>query len=123
MNLKPNRRNHLTVLLAVWLAAFSVAGSTSAPAAAPVPLERFKIITFVLSAGLTGLAGAVYAYALGYFTAGSVFRVDFSLNMILHAMLGGIGTLTGPVIGAALLVFVTNVLLGRLLDLHHSVFQ
>ena len=83
-----------------------------------VPTERYKIITLVLSAGLTGLAGAVYAYALGYFTAGSVFRVDFSLNMILHALLGGIGTLTGPVIGAALLVFVTNVLLGRLLDLH-----
>ncbi len=83
-----------------------------------VPTERYKIITLVLSAGLTGLAGAIYAYALGYFTSGSVFRVDFSLNMILHALLGGIGTLTGPVIGAALLVFVTNVLLGRLLDLH-----
>lgn len=83
-----------------------------------VPTERYKIITFVISAGLAGLAGAVYAYSLGYFTAGSVFRVDFSLNMILHAMLGGIGTLMGPVIGAALLVFITNVLLGRLLDLH-----
>ena len=83
-----------------------------------VPTERYKIIAFVVSAGLAGLAGAVYAYALGYFTAGSVFRIDFSLNMILHCMLGGIGTLTGPVIGAALLVFITNVLLGRLLDLH-----
>lgn len=83
-----------------------------------VPTERFKVVTFVLSAALTGLVGAVYAYSLGYFTAGSVFRVDFSLNMILHALLGGIGTLTGPVIGAALLVFITNVLLGRLLDLH-----
>lgn len=83
-----------------------------------VPTERFKIITFVLSAAMTGLAGAIYAYSLGYFTSGSVFRIDFSLNMILHALLGGIGTLTGPVIGAALLVFITNVVLGRLLDLH-----
>ncbi|MBM3525205.1 MAG: branched-chain amino acid ABC transporter permease [Alphaproteobacteria bacterium] len=83
-----------------------------------VPTERFKVMTFVLSAALTGLVGAVYAYSLGYFTAGSVFRVDFSLNMILHALLGGIGTLTGPVIGAALLVFITHVLLGWLLDLH-----
>jgi branched-chain amino acid transport system permease protein len=83
-----------------------------------VPTERFKVATFVLSAALTGVIGAVYAYSLGYFTSASVFRVDFSLNMILHALLGGIGTLTGPVIGAALLVFVTNVLLGQLLDLH-----
>lgn len=83
-----------------------------------VPTERFKIIAFVLSAVVCGLAGAVYAYALGYFTSGSVFRIDFSLNMILHTMLGGIGTLIGPLIGAALLILVTNVLLGQMLDLH-----
>jgi branched-chain amino acid transport system permease protein len=83
-----------------------------------VPTERFKIFTFVLSAALAGLVGAVYAYSLGYITSGSVFRVDFSLNMILHSLLGGIGTLAGPIIGALVMVFISNVLLGRLLDLH-----
>lgn len=86
-----------------------------------VPTERYKVLTFVLSAGLTGLAGAVYAYSLGYFTAGSVFRGDFSLNMILHCMLGGIGTLFGPLLGALTLVLITNVLLGNVLDLHMMV--
>lgn len=86
-----------------------------------VPTERYKVLTFVLSAGLTGLAGAIYAYSLGYFTAGSVFRGDFSLNMILHCLLGGIGTLFGPLLGALALVLVTNVLLGNVLDLHMMV--
>ena len=83
-----------------------------------VATERYKIAAFVLSATLVGLLGAVYGYSLGYFTTPSVFRLDFSLNMIVFALIGGIGTLFGPVIGAALLLFLTNVLLSGFLDIH-----
>lgn len=83
-----------------------------------VPTERYKIIAFVLSAVLVGLLGAVYGYSVGYFTSGSVFRIDFSLNMIVFCLIGGIGTLYGPVIGAALMLFITQVLLSRFLDIH-----
>jgi branched-chain amino acid transport system permease protein len=83
-----------------------------------VPTERYKRIAFVLSAVLTGLLGAFYAHALGYITTGSVYRDDTSLDLIVFCLLGGIGTLTGPVIGAFLLVFVNQVILGDLLDFH-----
>ncbi|WP_339949722.1 branched-chain amino acid ABC transporter permease [uncultured Albimonas sp.] len=83
-----------------------------------VATERYKIAAFVLSASLVGLLGAVYGYSLGYFTTYSVFRLDFSLNMIVFCLIGGIGTLFGPVIGAALLLFLTNVLLSDFLDIH-----
>ncbi|MBL8672228.1 MAG: branched-chain amino acid ABC transporter permease [Alphaproteobacteria bacterium] len=83
-----------------------------------VPTERYKIWAFVLSATLTGLLGIVYAHALGYITTGSVYRTDFSLNMIVYALLGGIGTIVGPVLGSALMVWLTQVVLGRLLDVH-----
>ena len=43
---------------------------------------------YVLSATLVGLLGAVYGYSLGYFTTPSVFRLDFSLNMIVFALIG-----------------------------------
>lgn len=83
-----------------------------------VPAERYKVAALVLSAFLTGLLGAVYAFALGYITTDSVFRTDFSLNMIVHALLGGLGTIAGPLLGAALMVLVTQVLLGEMLNLH-----
>ena len=83
-----------------------------------VPTERYKITAFVLSAILTALLGAVYAHSLGYITTDSVFRIDFSLNMIVHSMLGGLGTLAGPVIGAAIMTFLTQVVLGNLLQIH-----
>jgi branched-chain amino acid transport system permease protein len=60
----------------------------------------------------------IYAHSLGYITTDSVYRDDTNLNLIVYSLLGGIGTLFGPVIGAGLLVFVTQVILGRLLDFH-----
>ncbi len=83
-----------------------------------VPTERYKIAMFVLSAALTGAFGIIYAHSLGYITASSVYRIDFSLNMIVYNLLGGIGTLAGPVIGAAIMVVLTQVVLGRLLSIH-----
>ena len=83
-----------------------------------VPTERYKITMFILSATLTGALGAIYAHSLGYITTGSVYRTDFSLNMIVHNLLGGIGTLLGPMIGAIIMVLLTQVVLGSFLNLH-----
>jgi branched-chain amino acid transport system permease protein len=83
-----------------------------------VPTERYKIAAYVISAVLVGLQGAVFAYSLGYFTTQSVFRLEFSLNMIVYALIGGIGTLAGPMIGAGLMVVLTQVVLGSLLEFH-----
>jgi branched-chain amino acid transport system permease protein len=71
-----------------------------------------------VSAVLVGVQGAVFAYSLGYFTTQSVFRLEFSLNMIVHALIGGLGTLAGPIIGAAVMVVLTQVVLGSLLQVH-----
>jgi branched-chain amino acid transport system permease protein len=83
-----------------------------------VPTERYKRTAFVVSAVLTGLMGVIYAHSLGYITTDSVYRDDTNLSLIVYSLLGGLGTLFGPVIGAFLLVFITQVILGRLLDFH-----
>ena len=83
-----------------------------------VPTERYKRLAFVVSAVLTGMMGVIYAHSLGYITTDSVYRDDTNLSLIVYSLLGGMGTLFGPVIGAFLLVFITQVILGRLLDFH-----
>ena len=83
-----------------------------------VPTERYKRLAFVLSAALTGMLGVIYGHSLGYITTDSVYRDETNLNLIVFSLLGGMGTLWGPVIGAFLLIFVTQVVLGRLLDFH-----
>jgi branched-chain amino acid transport system permease protein len=83
-----------------------------------VPTERYKRLAFVVSAVLTGLLGVLYAHSLGYVTTDSVYRDDTNLSLIVYSLLGGMGTLFGPVIGAFLLVFITQVILAQLLDFH-----
>lgn len=83
-----------------------------------VPTERYKLVGFILSSILTGLIGAAYAFSLGYITTGSVFRPDLSFNMIVYALLGGMGTLIGPVVGATIMALLTQVVLGDFLQVH-----
>lgn len=83
-----------------------------------VPTERYKNVAFILSAGLTSIFGALYGHSLGFVTAGSVFRTDISLNMIVFAMLGGVGTLLGPIVGAVIMIVLTQIVLGSLLNMH-----
>ena len=86
-----------------------------------VPTERYKLLAFVLSALITGMVGAAYAFSLGYITTNSVFRTDISFNVIVYALLGGIGTLAGPVLGAAAMTLLTQVALADLLQVHMMV--
>ena len=83
-----------------------------------VPTERYKRQALVISAILTGLLGVLYGHSLGYITTDSVYRDDTNLNLIVYSLLGGMGTLFGPVIGAFMLVFIIQVVLARLLDFH-----
>lgn len=83
-----------------------------------VPTVRYKMVAFVISAMLTAMMGVIYAHNLGYITAGSVYRGEFNLNVIVYSLLGGMGTIIGPIIGAGIMTYVTQVLLGDLLDTH-----
>jgi len=71
--------------------------------------DRYKHLAFVLSAGLAGLAGATKAIV---FQLASLTDVHWSMSgeVVLMTLLGGMGTLFGPVVGAAIIVSMQNYL-------------
>jgi branched-chain amino acid transport system permease protein len=80
-----------------------------------VPVRRYKLFALLLSAGFTSLAGSLYALMVGFIDPESGFGILVSVEMIITAALGGVGTLLGPLLGAAILVplkTATNSLLG-----------
>ncbi len=80
-------------------------------------VARAKRRTFVLSGSLAAFAGAIYYTQFGIVAPGSV-GVSLSTLVLLWVVLGGRGTLIGPVAGAILLPFLTNSLSrGNLLDI------
>ncbi|MBI3157794.1 MAG: branched-chain amino acid ABC transporter permease [Burkholderiales bacterium] len=71
--------------------------------------DRFKLLAFVLSATLAGLAGATKAIV---FQLASLTDVHWSMSgeVVLMTLLGGMGTVFGPVVGAALIITMQNYL-------------
>ncbi|MEW5421612.1 branched-chain amino acid ABC transporter permease [Amorphus sp. 3PC139-8] len=70
---------------------------------------RYKVLLFVLSAGFAGLAGATKAIAFQLATLTDV-AWTMSGEVVLMTLVGGMGTLFGPVVGAALVVAMQNYL-------------
>ena len=65
--------------------------------------DRFKLLAFILSAGLAGLAGSLKVLVLGFETLGDAYWTMSGL-VVLMTLVGGMGTLFGPLLGAAMIV-------------------
>jgi branched-chain amino acid transport system permease protein len=87
----------------------ALATSETAAAASGVPVGRYRLAVFTLSAAFAGLAGGVYAFYLGYVAPGS-FPILLSIEYVVMAVVGGLGTVAGPVVGAATIVLLVQVL-------------
>lgn len=61
---------------------------------------RFKLAAHALSAALVAVAGGLYAINFQYIAPGSVFDFRLSLSIVLMPIIGGVGTIAGPVLGA-----------------------
>ena len=78
---------------------------------AGINLGRARVLAFVVSTAAAGLAGAVLAMA-ARITAPSGFTLTLSLTLLTAVVLGGLGSLLGALIGAALLTFLPQVVTG-----------
>ncbi|GAB3447394.1 branched-chain amino acid ABC transporter permease [Actinophytocola sediminis] len=87
----------------------ALATSEVAAAASGVPVGRYRLVVFALSAAFAGLAGGIYAYFLGYLGPGS-FPLLLSIEYVVMAVVGGLGTIFGPVVGAAGIVLLVQFL-------------
>jgi len=72
-------------------------------------VENVKLLSFVVSGGLGGISGLLYVYFNGY-ASPEYFSVDTSAQAIIMIILGGAGTLIGPIIGAFFVVYMQNIL-------------
>lgn len=67
-----------------------------------------KLTAFVISSFFPGVAGAIYARHVGFIDPPSVFLVIWSIRAIATAIVGGQGTILGPIIGAVVLTLVSE---------------
>lgn len=69
-----------------------------------INLQAYKCLALVISAGFTAWAGGFYALFVKFIDPDTVFGLDLSVQILLTCIVGGIGTLLGPALGALVLV-------------------
>jgi branched-chain amino acid transport system permease protein len=82
--------------------------------AAGIPTAMYKIIGFALSAVFIAIAGGIWGYYLTYLKPTIFFQILTSAEIVLMAILGGRGTVAGPVIGAIVLVAADELVVAKL---------
>jgi len=82
----------------------AIKGDQDAARSLGISHTRYKAYAMVLSAALTSIAGTFYAQYVLFIDPDSVFPMMLSINMCLIATLGGLGTIWGPLIGAMILI-------------------
>jgi branched-chain amino acid transport system permease protein len=80
-----------------------------------IPLTSYKNAALVISAALTALAGSFAAFYVGFIEPQAVFGIDISVQLVLICIIGGIGTVAGPLIGAVVLVLLSEALRANLI--------
>ena len=100
----------LVVLAVCWwftqcwagLACFALREEEAAAASMGISPVRFKLLAFVIGTGIAGLGGALYAHYIRFVSA-TDFSFPLSVLLLSMVVLGGMGTLWGPVLGALIL--------------------
>ena len=86
-----------------------------------VDTTLYKVCAFMLSGAFVGIAGAVYASWVHYIEPPDVFDVLYSVKPIVMVLLGGAGTLFGPLLGAALFLSLEELVWRNYISVHTGV--
>jgi len=116
-------------ILATWLFARSKLGhgcvaireDQDAARMLGINTTLYKVIAYSISAVFAAVAGGITAYQNIHVTPGDFFRIDYTLEMIIATIIGGAGSVLGPVLGAGVYQLLSTYVWSRFLELHPTV--
>jgi branched-chain amino acid transport system permease protein len=103
----------LIIRARLGLALMAVRDNPLAAASAGIDVWRSRFLAFVLSAGVCGAAGGVYFMSTLFIDPNAAFDVNWTVILLFIVIVGGIGTLSGPVIGTVIYFSLRQMLLGQ----------
>lgn len=86
-----------------------------------IDVNRYKTTAYTLSAMYCGSVGAIYASWVSYIAPTDAFGILLTLKVPVMTMLGGAGTVYGPIIGAAMFVLMEETIWASFLDYHQAI--
>ena len=81
----------------------------------------YKVAAYAISAVFAAIAGGITAYQNIHVTPGDFFKIDYTLQMIIATIIGGAGTVIGPVLGAGVYQLLSTYIWSKFIELHPTV--
>jgi branched-chain amino acid transport system permease protein len=107
----------LAVVTVYWLSRsrlglgmMSVREDEDAAEASGVNTQKYKLLAFIMSTFMAGLAGGVYAYYAAAAQPGYLFSPIWTFDAVIIVFVGGVGTIVGPIIGSVFFVLLKQLL-------------
>lgn len=104
----------------------AIKGNPEAARLAGVNTMKSKMIALIISAAIVGVVGGFYAQYMQYIDPDSMFSFDLSINMALFAIIGGLSSWWGPILGCLILVplnqYTSVILTGQLAPLGEAIY-
>jgi branched-chain amino acid transport system permease protein len=114
---------HLVARSKTGLAMMAIRDDEQAAQVTGVRVFRYKVAALMISAVLAGLAGGLYAYVrLSFWQISAVFSPGWTFDAVLCVVVGGAGTLFGPVVGSIFLVVLSELFANTLGQAHLIIF-
>lgn len=86
-----------------------------------VDTVKAKILAWMISAAMTGTVGGIWAYWITFIEVGSAFDIGISMRAYIMMLLGGMGTVFGPVVGAFIFEVVATVIWSEFTHIHNLI--
>lgn len=99
----------------------AIRDSERAAAVMGIDTTRAKVFAWAISAGMTGFAGGVWAYWITFIEPSSAFDPGVGVKAYIMLIIGGMGSILGPVIGAFVLEIVSTLVWGGFLKAHQLI--
>jgi len=99
----------------------AIRGNETSAAVLGIDTTFYKVLAFAISALFSGMAGSIYIFWMGYIEPGQAFDMALNIQFVMAGLMGGLGTVVGPLLGAAVLQIFSELIWSHFLQIHLGV--
>ena len=99
----------------------AIRGNETSASVLGIDTTFYKVLAFAISALFSGMAGSIYIFWMGYIEPGQAFDMSLNIQFVMAGLMGGLGSVVGPLLGAAALQLFSELIWSHFLQIHLAV--
>jgi len=99
----------------------AIRGNETSAAVLGIDTTFYKVLAFAISALFSGMVGSIYIFWMGYIEPSQAFDMGLNIQFVMAGLMGGLGTVVGPLLGAAVLQIFSELIWSHFLQIHLGV--